>query len=422
MRVLLISANTEKINILPMPLGLNYVAAAAQNKGHNVKVLDLMAHTDSLLPVREAIESFYPDIIGISVRNIDDQSMHGARFLLDEVKGIVLYCRSLSDATIVLGGAGYSIFPEAVLAYLKADMGIQGEGEQVFPELLDRLEWRTGLAGLPCLYLKNLGLQGKRTFIHDLSNLPVYGVHRFLSAYDRNLWMPFQTRRGCPMNCSYCSTAAIEGRTIRKRPPEAAMEEMKSFVDAGFRQFYFVDNTFNLPLSYAKKICRMIIDQGLNITWRCILYPGWVDEDLIKLMADAGCREVSLGFESGCERIMKNMNKRFNPEEVRKTSRTLAKHNIRQMGFMMLGGPGETKESVLESLSFADSLPLDSVKVSQGIRIYPCTTLAKIAVDEGRIMPDDNLLKPAFYIVREIEDWLKETVKGWMYRRPNWMS
>ncbi|MGD0280550.1 MAG: radical SAM protein [Smithella sp.] len=422
MRVLLISANTEKINILPMPLGLNYVAAAAQNKGHNVEVLDLMAHADSRLPIRETIEYFHPDIIGISVRNIDDQNMRGVRFLLDEVKGIVLYCRSLSAAKIVLGGAGYSIFPEAVLAYLDADMGIQGEGEQVFPELLDRLERHTGLAGLPGLYLKDLGLQGKRAFIHDLSDLPVYGVHRFLSAYDRNLWMPFQTRRGCPMNCSYCSTAAIEGRTIRKRSPEAAVEEMKTFVNAGFRRFYFVDNTFNLPQTYAKEICRMIINQGLNIAWRCILYPGRVDEDMIQLMADGGCSEVSLGFESGCGRILKNMNKRFNPEEVRKTSLMLAKHGIRQMGFLMLGGPGETRESVLESLAFADSIPLDNVKVSQGIRIYPYTTLAKIAVDEGRIMPDDNLLIPAFYRVREIEDWLNDTVKSWMAKRPHWTA
>ena len=91
MRVLLISANTEKINILPMPLGLNYVAAATQNKGHEVKVLDLMAHADSRLPIEETIESFRPDIIGISVRNIDDQNMSGPKFLLDGVKGIVLF-------------------------------------------------------------------------------------------------------------------------------------------------------------------------------------------------------------------------------------------------------------------------------------------------------------------------------------------
>jgi len=193
-------------------------------------------------------------------------------------------------------------------------------------------------------------------------------------------------------------------------------------VAAGFRQFYFVDNTFNLPASYAKEICRRIIDQGLNIDWRCIFYPGHPDEDLIGLMAEAGCREVSLGFESGCERILKTMNKRFTTEEVRKTSLMLARRGIKQMGFLMLGGPGETRESVLESLAFADSLPLDSMKVSQGIRIYPYTTLAKIALDEGRIGPDDQLLAPTFYMVREIEDWLVQTVQARMADRPNWMG
>jgi radical SAM superfamily enzyme YgiQ (UPF0313 family) len=116
------------------------------------------------------------------------------------------------------------------------------------------------------------------------------------------------------------------------------------------------------------------------------------------------------------------MNKRFTPEEVRKTSLMLAKHGIPQMGFLMLGGPGETRESVLESLAFADSLPLDTVKVSQGIRIYPYTTLAKIAVDEGRIGSDDQLLAPTFYMVREIEQWLTETVKARMDERPNWTA
>jgi hypothetical protein len=92
------------------------------------------------------------------------------------------------------------------------------------------------------------------------------------------------------------------------------------------------------------------------------------------------------------------------------------------MGFLMLGGPGETRESVLESLAFADSLPLDTVKVSQGIRIYPYTTLAIIAADEGRIRHDDQLLAPTFYMIREIEDWLKETVKARLAERPNWMA
>jgi radical SAM superfamily enzyme YgiQ (UPF0313 family) len=145
-----------------MPLGLHYAAAAAQDKGHDVLMLDLMFHADFRLTIPETIKSFRPDVIGISIRNTDDQVMHGARFLLDDIKSVVLYCRSHSDAPIVLGGAGYSIFPEAVLAYLEADAGIQGEGESVFPQLLERLERRNDLAGLPGLYLKGRSLQGDR--------------------------------------------------------------------------------------------------------------------------------------------------------------------------------------------------------------------------------------------------------------------
>ncbi|MBP8984873.1 MAG: radical SAM protein [Syntrophobacterales bacterium] len=422
MRVLLISANTEKINILPLPLGLHYVAAATRNRGHDVRVLDLMAYEESSQPIRDAIESFRPGLIGISVRNIDDQDMHDPKFLLAEVKNAVLQCRRFSVAPVVLGGAGYSIFPEAVLAYLGADMGIQGEGEYVFPELLERLEKGMGLSGLPGLYLREIGLQGERTFIDDLSDLDITGVRSFLSAYDRGLFVPFQTRRGCPMDCTYCSTATIEGRRIRKKAPQSAVEELRAFVGQGFRRFFFVDNTFNLPSSYAKEICRAIIRQGLGIDWWCILYPGRVDEDLIRLMAEAGCKEVSLGFESGCERILKVMNKRFGPEEIRKTSLMLEKNGIQQTGFLLLGGPGETRESVLESLSFADSLPLNGLKITQGIRIYPHTKLARIAVSEGMVAPDDDLLKPTFYMVRGIEDWLRETLGAWMAERGHWTA
>ena len=421
MRVLLISANTERINILPLPLGLSYVAAATRNGGHDVRVLDLMAEDDSESLIRETIASFSPDVIGISVRNIDDQTKDG-RFLLDEVRRVVRDCRRLSDAPIVLGGAGYSIFPESVLAYLEADMGIQGEGEVAFPALIERLAQQADLSETPGLYLRDRGLLGKRTFVKDLDSLPIFGAHEFLASQDRGLWLPFQTRRGCPLNCSYCSTSTIEGLAIRKRSPEAAVAELARCVESGFRQIFFVDNTFNLPPGYAKELCRKIIDRGLDISWRCILYPGKVDEKLAALMAAAGCREVSLGFESGSERILRNMNKKFNLREIRQTAETLARHGIRQQGFLMLGGPGETQESVLESLTFADSLPLDQLKITSGIRIYPQTTLARVAIDAGMISPDDDLLLPKFYLVRELEEWLLETVKTWMADRPHWMT
>ena len=134
MRVLLISANTETINMVPLPLGLNCVAVAARNAGHDVRLLDLMGNADIRRIIRDAIQGSRPDVIGISVRNIDDQSMAEPRFFLQPVRDTVSLCRAFSDAPIVVGGAGFSIFPEAALRYLKADLGICGEGEVAFTD------------------------------------------------------------------------------------------------------------------------------------------------------------------------------------------------------------------------------------------------------------------------------------------------
>ena len=125
-------------------------------------------------------------------------------------------------------------------------------------------------------------------------------------------------------------------------------------------------------------------------------------------MAQAGCVEVSLGFESGCPRVLKAMNKRFQPEEVREISERLAAHGIRRLGFLHLGGPGETEESVDQSLAFAQSLGLEMLKVSVGIRLYPHTPLAHQAVEEGAVSPDDDLLMPRFYIRPGLKDYIRE--------------
>ena len=421
MRVLFISANTEKINMPALPLGLACVATATRKSGHDVAMVDLMTEEDTRSVLRGAIEGFRPDMIGISVRNIDDQNMENPRFLLDPVKEVVAGCRSLSKATIVLGGAGYSIFPERALSFLGADMGIQGEGEMVFPGLIERMERGASLSGLAGLYLPGQGLRGKRTFAKNLDTLPFPDTELWpLPSPKENLWMPVQTRRGCPLSCSYCSTGTIEGRVIRKHSPEAIVQWISGRRKAGVHQFYFVDNTFNLPPSHAKEICRKLIDHDLNIRWWSILYPKQVDKELVGLMAGAGCEQVSMGFESGSERILKNMNKRFAPKEVRQISEMLSEHGIRRMGFLLFGSPGETRESVEESLVFADSLKLDTLKITVGVRIYPHTSLARKAIDDGVISPRDDLLFPRFYLARGLEDWLPETLKKWATARPHW--
>jgi radical SAM superfamily enzyme YgiQ (UPF0313 family) len=422
MRVLLISANTEKLNMPTLPLGLACVAAATQKAGNEVVMVDLMTEKNGPSILKEAVEGFRPELIGISVRNIDDQNMGNPRFLLDPVKAIVADCRRLSEAKIVLGGAGYSIFPEEALSFLGGDMGIRGEGELIFPELIERIEQGARLSGLPGLCLPGQGLPCESMFAKNLDVLPLPGAELWSTPSQREeLWMPVQTRRGCPLNCSYCSTGNIEGWVLRRHSPEAMVEWIARWRKAGVRQFYFVDNTFNFPASYAKEICRKLIDQDLSLRWWSILYPMQADKELIASMARAGCEQVSMGFESGSERILKNMNKRFTLDEVRQVSEILSEQGIRRMGFLLLGSPGETRESVEESLAFADSLKLDTLKITAGVRIYPRTSLAKKAMEEGVATSDHELLFPRFYMAKGLEDWLPEALKHWAATRPHWV-
>ena len=395
-----------------LPLGLGLVAAAARKAGHEVVLLDLFAEAATEAALEEAVDSFSPQVIGISVRNIDDQDFVNRRFLLEPVREVVAACRRHSPAPIVLGGAGYSIFPEAALRYLKADWGIRGEGEEVFPRLLAALERGKDPLSLPGVYAATGGSRTPRGFAADLDALPMPDVQcrTAENQVPEDVWLPVQTRRGCPIGCSYCSTPAIEGRAVRARTPHRVAEYLARMADAGLRRFYLVDNTFNLPEDYALALCRSIAALRQDVQWRAILYPQAVSDELVHAMAEAGCVEVSLGFESGAPAVLQAMGKRYDRREVQSISRRLAANGIRRMGFLLLGGPGETRHTVRESLAFAESLELEMLKITVGIRIYPHTPLAKLALEEGVVAPGDDLLQPTFYLRDELREWIGEVI------------
>lgn len=412
MRVLVIAANTERGNMITMPLGAGLVAGAARRAGHEVELLDLLTSAEPLAAVTRAIRALAPGVIGISVRNIDDQSSQQPRFLLEQVRPVVDACRAATGAPIVLGGPGFSIFPDEMMRYLGTDFGIAGDGETAFVELLRRIETGRDPSGIPGLH--SPGGTSPPPHRGDLDGFPFWdeALTDSARAAGDDIWIPIQTRRGCPNDCSYCSTSAIQGRVIRTRSPEAAAGEIRDLTLTGFRHFFFVDNSFNIPEQYALSLCRHLEAASLGAEWRCILYPHLVTADLVSAMARAGCVEASLGFESGSAGVLREMNKRYTPDDVRRTCELLAEHGIRRMGFLLLGGPGETRDTVEESLSFAASLPLDSLRITIGIRIYPHTPLAKRAVDEGVIEAAGDLLMPKFYLATGLEPWIYERVSA----------
>lgn len=423
MRVMIISANTEVINMPTPAAGAANIAASAEKAGHEVLFTDLMDQSDPESKIIESIRNFDPELIGISIRNIDDQSRKNTVFLLDKALVVINACKKASNAPLVLGGAGYSIFPSAVLDYLDADFGIQGEGENAFVNLIESVKnSNTSLKNIPGLYQKGKKSLLKPLYEKNLDNLCFAGPKYFNSFLTKNpeIYIPFQTRRGCPLGCSYCSTSTIEGRKIRYRSVLSAVNSLKEWIDSGFKNIFFVDNTFNLPLSYAKNLCQSFINEKLDFSWRAIIYPGKVDFELADLMAKSGCTDVSLGFESGSEKTLKAYNKHFSTKDILESVNIFKKTGIKTMGFLMLGGPGETKQTVMESLNFAESLDIDSMQVTSGVRIYPYTDLAKTALKQGLISSDDNLLYPKFYMVKELEDWVDEILLNWCKNRSNW--
>ena len=424
MNMLFVSLSMPALIMPTLPIGVVCVATAAQRDGHEVRILEIAVGSDAGQAAAEAISAFVPDAIGLSVRNIDDQSMQGTRFLLEPLKAIVTSCRRLSKAPIILGGAGYSMYPALLLEWLDADIGIKGDGEAALPAVLDHLRMGVDVAMIKGVYVKGRSPFKKICSILDLNKLPQPDPALWPSLTEgrQDVWLPFQTRRGCPLACSYCSTASIEGTTLRRRDPKTVAAHIRRHVEAGFKRFYCTDNTFNLPVNYARDLCRAFIDAELDVSWTCIVYPYKIDEGLVSDMALAGCIEVALGFESGSPAILKNMRKRFSLDNVRQAAGFFKKYGMKLNGYLLLGGPGETQETVLESLAFADSLPFDFLKLTAGIRIYPDTELARIAVSEGVIASDNDLLLPRFYLAKGLDGWLQDEIGRWNVARPHWQG
>lgn len=423
MNVLLISANTEHMNMPAYPLGMDCVAQAARAAGHAVRCVDLFGQADPPAAVRQAVRAAAPHAVGISVRNIDDQSVVFQRFLLDTARHAVAACRQETPAPVILGGAGYSIFPGPALDYCAADFGIHGEGEAAFPALLRALETGAGAADVPGVFTPGAACRAPRELIRDLDALPLPAFNLWDHIPDKApLVLPVQTRRGCALNCAYCSTAAIEGRALRRRSVASACSMLQRAAAAGFRSIFFTDNTFNLPPRYAKDLCRAMLEHVPPLSWQCIYYPWKPDPELVELMAAAGCRMASLGAESGSPPVLQQLHKRFGPADIRTASDLLKSNGIKRMGFLMLGGPGETRDTALQSLRFMESLNLDMCKLTLGIRIYPGTAVAAHAVRQGLVSPDDNLLQPRYHIAPGLHAWLRAAIPEWAAAHPGWIS
>jgi len=445
MNVLLVSPNREHLPDPVFPLGLSYLASALREQGHQVRTIDLCfsEHMDS--DIQKAITDFQPDVIGMSLRNIDDVCYPKQHSYLQEYKTTIGSLRTYSQVPIVLGGSGFTIMPEAFMQELGADFGIIGEGEKAFPELLKKI---TSLA--PSLAAQSGLLLARREQIIDAEtapyDLPPFqggikgGKGRIISSRsrlkdldcvipDRELFdsssyyrlggmLNIQTKRGCPFKCIYCTYPKVEGRIVRMRSPQSVADEMEKIVaETGARHFFIVDSIFNYPINHAKAVCDEIIRRGLNIQWSCYANPAHMTEELADAMVRAGCTAVEFGTDSLVDEMLINMGKSFTFRKVREASAICKEKGLKFCHFIFAGSPGDTDETIDMTLARLEEIAPDAAVIMAGIRIFPGTILADHARKDLGIA--DIGLTPVFYHSRTLTDYDK--VAEAVSKKKNWI-
>lgn len=433
MNILLINSNRLKHPWPVIPFGLCSVAAALEAEGHNVVFLDLSFSKDPERKVRLALSNFKPGLVGIGVRNIDNASGYNTVFFLDQIKAAVINpLKSTFEGPIVIGGSAVGISGSEMLHFFDLSLAIQGDGERAIVELSARLEEKRPLNGLGGLIRRQDGViieENPPLPVTDLNALPLIKFDRYLEVrrYRKyNSPLQIQTKRGCALKCVYCTYNRLEGRVYRLKNPLRVANEVETLVNkTGIRHIEFTDSTFNIPLAHTKAVLRAVASKGLKLRCRALgLNPASIDEELVKLMKRVGFQDVDLGAESGCNQTLLSLGKNFLKEDVLKAGKLLQQANIPISWYLILGAPGETEDTVhetLETIGKAAS-PWDLVVIGVGIRVYKGAPLAKTLQPTNQEKTSDNFLHPVHFEPKALDlETIKTITKRAFHQNPNFL-
>lgn len=394
MRVILISANKLKVPYPVYPLGVDHVVRSIA-ASHDVQVCDLVwASSDQ--DVQAAIRDFTPDLVGLAIRNIDNTDVTQMSSFIDEYLYIVRLIKQTTSAPIVLGGAGFTIFPDELMSALDANYGIVGEGERVslLLQALEKGEDPAGIDGVvtqdkPAVIpepWQNPG--GSRT--EDMLLDPIHYL-------ELGGMLNLQTKRGCPHGCIYCTYPRIEGHRLRLFPPGDVGREARRLQEAGARFLFVTDATFNSDVKHNLEVARAMKDYGVTIPWGAFFAPLEAPEGYYARLAEAGLTHVEFGTDSLTDRVLEAYRKPFRVADVYRAHRSALSAGLNVAHYLLLGGPSEDHKTLEETLTRAEQLENCVLFFFCGMRIYPHTPLYGIASREGCIQPCRSLLEPIFY-------------------------
>lgn len=366
MKILLVNPITRNVSLSSPDLGLGYLAKALENKNHRVEVLDCVNLGMTFKKFEDYIANHDFDVIGFRVFSTD----------LPSVKtSLSLVKKRCPDVKVILGGAHPSVFPEQTLQYFQdADFAIKGEAEIGLADLIDNLSGLDAIQKdrIPGLIWRSEGeiKSNPQVFPEDLDSLghPDWNLinpcnYPFQTSYltKSKIVAPLIMTRGCPYQCSFCSCRSVTGHKIRSHSVSYIMEEIK-FLKANFgiREVCFIDDNFLVLRDRVNDLCEQLIKQEINIKWSCFgIRLDLIDKDVLNLMQTAGCYLLTVGIESGSQRILDHMKKKLTVDLIRKKINLIhTETSIKIIGNFILGYPLEKEEDICKTIRLANSLPL----------------------------------------------------------------
>ena len=421
MKILLIATNRHgrymnNIQAQPLPLGLAYIAGYLEPDRHTTKMLDLMFTNDYASEVESVVRDFQPDLVGLSLRNLDNGSNLYPESVLPITKEVTDLIRSISHATIVCGGPAFSIFPYECFDYIGPDVGISGNGVDVFSDLANLIDQGKSYRDLPGLVYRS---DGEITITEPVTTSGVMKPPR-LEELDLDKYA--QAGFGIGVITKWFSNNVSQGDDAHRqnlRPIQEVMTEVKDMKQRlGLNKFFFIANGFNIPTDNAKAFCQALIDADLKIEWNTGLVPRGCDGELISLMKQSGCGLVIIGDLVVDALQPDDMSTRL--DQMQQVCRLCEEEGLPFTVGQTFGAPGETRNTVERKLMFLRDIKPEVANLRVGIRMLPGSKSLEQARLEGRIFEDKELMMPAFYVADSVKDWIVDYLQSEASQNSSW--
>jgi len=419
-RFLLMS--THKWEPASPPLALDYIAWELEKYGIHSDIVDVSFLDDVHGELLQLLLQTQYRGICMTIRNLDaTTSPDHLNFPLSNTRDLVSFVKSHVQCPVIVGGNGFSIAPEEILEYVGADYGIWGPGEEFLPHLLQYIYNGKGeVTSIPhAVYRMGSAVCRNPCKVSSRCLPPVKrGYVSYEKYYKPGLenhggFANIETKRGCPYSCSYCVEPFIKGKTVRVKAPETVTREMEWFLNKGIHYFFLTDSEFNADSQAAASLCEYWIRKGYasKMKWVAYATPAHFSEKLASSIVRSGNLSLMIDFAHVSNPVLNQLGKSYDSKTVEETVNTCEAHHLNYRGSLMLGGPGETRETVKEAIDFFKGLNC-KMFVVVGIRIFPNTPLAErvkaagALVDNphvyGKVIDNEDLLEPVFYISQDL--------------------